>query len=289
MKKHLLIVACIIVNLACHRAGNDGSYRNFDKWQIYSAMADRPFRGHPRWVTEYSLAPVDSANPKKKHMFYFKYGFDDSGDLISRGCYMDDKLSYETDMRYDADGRQDVSWVSAGRDTTRSVSRSMGEGRFINIYRGITGKPGSTWIISFPAGVNEEMQEKYNDTTATGKPVATLHFYYDGGRIIRKTSVSKDGQVEQRFFYSKWDSPDSIQTYNDAKLVEREIFYNNAQGDPDRYYVIHGKDTVNRRSWQYIYDMHGNWTRKVETTAGADTLVSPLGPARTIDEREFVY
>lgn len=278
-----------MVTLACHRAGNDGSYRNFDKWQIYSAMADRPFRGHPRWVSEYSLAAVDSANPKKKHLLYFKYGFDDSGDRISRGCYMDDKLSYETDTRYDADGRQDLTWTSAGRDTTRSVSRSMGGGRFVSIYRGITGKPGSTWIISFPAGALEEIQEKYKDTTATGKPVATLHFYYHGDRIIRKTSVSNEGQAEQRFFYSKGDSPDSILTYNDGKLVLREVYHNNAQGDPDRCFLINGKDTLTRRSWQYVYDQHGNWTRKIETTPGADTLASPLGPARTIDEREFVY
>lgn len=273
---------------SCHRAVNNG-YHNFNKWQLLAGVGDRPFSGHPRWVTEYPLAAADSANPQKKHELYYKYGFDDDGDLIHRSLYMDDKLFGETDYRYDAGGRQDIAWASGGPDTTRTVSRSIGEGRFISIYYTIKGKPRSTYIHTFPAGGQEDVQEEYDDTTATGKPISTLHSYYDGARLIRATSVSKRGRAEQRFFYSKWDAPDSVHTYDETKLVLRQIYHNNAQGDPDRSYAIEGKDTEDRHSWRYVYDRHGNWTRKIETTPGADKIVSPLGPARTVVEREFVY
>ena len=74
-------------------------------------------------------------------------------------------------------------------------------------------------------------------------------------------------------------------------VAEREYYLINSHGDPTRYIRVAGKDTSQVYRYQYVYDQHGNWTRKV-TIVVKDKMTgkhdnAPVVP-RVVD-REFVY
>jgi hypothetical protein len=281
----LCLVTAIIMAAACRSRGEP--YHNFEKWKILPFLAERPLEGHPRQVVERSFAAADSEKPEKKRFLYYKFAFDDKGNLVRKDAYMSDQLAYFSVWQYDSDGPQEITEAPGLKDSNRSTTRSLGDGRYKTIsYRG-TGIR-EVRIIAFPSSGRERIEELYKDTAATGRSLGSLHVYYDGSRVIKKTSLSKDGNVEERFFYSKWASPDSIETFDGAKLAVRELFPNNRQGDPERHLTIAGNDTTGE-SYQYVYDRHGNWTKRVTIPLRPDTTsVISVGGA-TVDEREFVY
>jgi hypothetical protein len=278
-------VTAIIMAAACRPRVEP--YHNFEKWKILPFLAERPLEGHPRQVVERFFAAADSENPEKKRFLSYKFAFDNEGNLVRTDAYMSNQLAYFSVWKYDTDGPQEITEAPSLKDSNRNITRSLGDGRYKTIsYRRTDIR--EVRIITFPSSGSERIEELYKDTAASGQSLGSLHVYYDGSRVVKKTSLSKDGNVEQRFFYSKWVSPDSIENFDGAKLAVREIFPNNPQGDPERHLTIAGNDTTGE-SYQYVYDRHGNWTKRVTIPLRSDTTSGITAGGATVDEREFVY
>ncbi|HEV2480987.1 MAG TPA: hypothetical protein VGS79_15025 [Puia sp.] len=290
MNKTLFMAAVVSMTVACRRGG---PYHNFDKWKTLPILWDAPLKGHPREVLEREYPAADSARPDLKRFLSRKFHFDDDGNLVREDNFMDDKLVYWSIWRYDQDGPQEITTAADGKYSGRTVSKSIGEGRYKFITYRSHGPGGvqaqGVRIIIFPSSGKEQIDEIYNeDTIATGKPHGLLHVYYDGGRVMKRISTTKDGTVEEHYFYSRWDSPDSIETFAGRKLTERAIFVVNQQGDAARRMVISEGDTSGE-SYQYEYDSHGNWTKQIETPLRKDTSLGVLSGGASVRERVFVY
>jgi hypothetical protein len=100
----------------------------------------------------------------------------------------------------------------------------------------------------------------------TGTPFYEAHLYFDGDKMTKGVYHSNGGVItEWRYFHSRWVVPDSVQVWVDtgsgAKLVRREINFNNDYGDPVRHLQLQGEDTSVNTEYIYEYDRNGNWTR----------------------------
>jgi len=263
---HLLLAACAF-SCARPRQPAYGPYRNLDRGYLTEGKIRQPLHGRPKQITEYILSRPDTAGPQARHGFFVRFAYNWDGDMIYKHTYMNDTVVGSIDYRYDAGGIHDKSAV--GNQTSILTSRRLPDGRFKVIdssFKGIL----SSVIMSFSPDGSEQTEESYSDTSAQGRPVKTVHIYYDGGKMVRIESNSSDGYQEWHWIYSLWNSPDSILAYTGRphalKLASRAIFYNNDHGDPVREITIYGADTMADRLNRYVYDRHGNWTQKIETT-----------------------
>ena len=290
MNKILFMAAVVCLAVACRRGG---SYHNFDKWKTLPFVWNAPLKGHPREVFEREYQAADSARLDMIHFLSRKFHFDDDGNLVREDSYMSDKLLDWNIWVYDQDGVQETTTGADGKYSSRTVSKSIGEGRYKSIYYAPYGPGGvraqAVRVIIFPSSGTEQIDEIYNeDTIATGKPHGVLHVYYDGVRVMKRISTTKAGTLEERYFYSQWDSPDSIEIFDGKKLAERDIFVLNQQGDAVRRTVISEGDTSGE-SYHYEYDSHGNWTKQIETPLRKDTTLGFLSGGASVLERVFVY
>jgi hypothetical protein len=176
-------------------------------------------------------------------------------------------------------------------EVIHTISRRLSDGRYKTVTSHLRG--GFTaWLISFPAGGNERIQEIYGDTVAQGKPDQVIHFYYKGSRLMRLTAALAEGAEELRYYYSASDLPDSILTYRvdqaERTLVQRQLFLLNDHGDVKRDVTITGKDTTFLEENSYTYDSRGNWIRQVSARRKVSTT-NGLNSQTTVTDRKFVY
>jgi len=275
---------------ACHHT--EGTYQDRDKWMLPDdGMTRMTLRGRPRQVTEYGYRVADSARPERRRSFYSRFGFNAQGNLISLYEYMDDTLWLTFDYWVDENGLQDSTrGIKDGR-VIHMVSRRLTDGRYLTISPHVTSKPTAS-IISFPSNGDEKIQEYYADSTAKGKPEQSAHFYYAGNRLMRVEAQTKEGPEEVKYFYSRFDAPDSSWTYKNnvigRTLAERQLYLNNSHGDAVREITIRGNDTTFLEDHTYTCDAKGNWVRQISITRKQSTpTYSAGGPY--IREREFVY
>ena len=206
---------------------------------------------------------------------------------------MSDKLSMVSEMEYDSRGYQQKTWaLSPGfMDTSRSECRALGGGRYKSVSLRKSGI--STCVYTFSDHGKDCKQEKFHDSAATGQPFEIYHSFYEGQRVVKREMISSEGKVEQRFYYSTGDSPDSIESVQHFMVAERELFVNNKMGDPILYWRIQGKDTLLRIAAEYKYDREGNWIwkreRMIEKNDLPSYLTPPAGGSVSVTEREFVY
>jgi hypothetical protein len=74
-------------------------------------------------------------------------------------------------------------------------------------------------------------------------------------------------------------------------VAGREYFLINGHGDPTRHLRVEGTDTLEVQVYQYWYDSHGNWIRKISTTLKDKTGEKhdyDLSVPRVVD-RVFIY
>ncbi len=72
-------------------------------------------------------------------------------------------------------------------------------------------------------------------------------FYFDGIRLSKMEISTEKADGKKRFFYSKWDTPDSIELYAETLiplLIHREYYLINGHGDPIRHLSVAGIDTM---------------------------------------------
>jgi len=237
-----------------------------DKWLLLGGDDRRPLGGHPREITEFTVQPGDSGKAEKRGRFYVKYGFDADGNLVSRDTYINDSLAMKSKATYDSDGMQEVFTSVKTGESTRIYSRRLSDGAYKTVFIHLK-TPSTSSITSYLPDGNQVIREEYSDTTARNMPTSQAHIYYEGNRITKVTGVSGANSVEELMFYSKWDTPDSIQMFGGKgtrNLLERVYYEINDHGDPTRLVRMVGKDTSAVETYEYVYDRHGNWTR--ETT-----------------------
>lgn len=287
MRKYSLL-ALIGLLAACR---HHSTYQDRDKWMLTYKMTRMTLRNRPREVTQYVYAASDTVTPEKRRKFYDRYGFDQDGNTISRNTYMNDTLWIKFEYWVDQDGMQQrATTMSTGKVST-TVSRRLSDGRYMIINPHLTSRSNAT-ILSFLSGGDEKIREDYSDSTAHGDPFQVAHFYCKGNRLLRVTGGSASGSQEVVYFYSHSDAPDSLLIYqgsaNGGKLLQRQLFFQNAHGDVVREIVINGKDTARLEEDSYTYDAKGNWIRRVMIPRKFDPS-NFMEKEITVIDREIVY
>lgn len=291
MTKHLFFLAYIVVAAGgCHTTL--GPYRNMDKWLLVGGEDRRPLNGHPREVTEYTYNAADTIKPEVRGVLYVKYGFNADGDIVSRDTYMEDTIVMRSATTFGVNGRQETTTNVKTGQSSKVVTRPLGDGRFETINYHLKSKPTAS-VSSFPADGEEQIRDDFDDTVIDKKAPRSVHIYYSGNRITRITGQTEVGKFEERLFYSRWDTPDSVHIFDgtppDAKLLERGRYIINDHGDPVRHITIAGNVPSSVESFRYLYDQHGNWTRQTRTTlrmaaaSDADTTNQAVVTDRTIE------
>jgi hypothetical protein len=289
MKLLVFVAIILFVETGCQR---HGSYRNMDKWFVHRDREFRPINDHPKEVIEYNYRASDTDKPEKRRKQFDTYGFNSVGDLISRQIFLHDTLLFTWKGGFDSNGNHWVDTDMVAHQIETRTSRPLGDGRYKVIDK-FEDKAPYAEIVAFSQDGGEFMRSMYDDTFAQGKP-EQVDYFYDGIRLSKIEGSSKKADFEKRYYYSRWDTPDSIELYAIKLIrwvVEREYYLINSHGDPTRYIRVAGKDTSQVYRYQYVYDEHGNWTRKVtvvvkDKTTGKHDYVP--GAPKVVD-REIVY
>jgi len=290
MRERLFLLAFLPLLCACH--GRIGPYQDKFKWIIFGKIERMtPLHGRPRQVTEYIMEAKDTARPETRGLFFKRYGFNAEGTMTMNYSYMNDTPVIKIDRQPDADGMQEKMTNMYNGEITRYVSRKLRDGRYKIITPREGAKPTAT-IVSFLSGGDEILEAHYDDTAALRKPLLVIHSYFAGDRLIRIERVDSAGPRDERYYYSDFDSPDSVLYYvGDGlgrTLQRRTIIFRNGHGDAVRTVTIEGNDTVGLEYDRYRYDEKGNWIRQIaipkivrrNSYGGKDTMLT---------DREFVY
>lgn len=289
MTKPFYVLAVVLLVLAgCHR--KLGTYRNMNKWLIPQGNDRRPLNGHPKEVTEYSYMAMDTVDTAKRRKMYQKFGFNADGDLIKGSTYINDTLVMTSDNHFDSTGlQQTLTNVKTGQ-TMQTVTERMPDGRYKTTAEHAKSAP--TVVYSSFMADNKAELEQASGGRQQGMGPSGVHIFYDGYRITKVTSSAPTGDLEERFFYSRWDTPDSIDIYsgkgNSMRLMEREVYEMNDHGDPVRRLQLMGNDTSTFEVFQYTYDDKGNWTRRVSKSLKAPVMGLPPRPTGIV-ERVYEY
>ncbi|HVS96047.1 MAG TPA: hypothetical protein VHE54_06155 [Puia sp.] len=288
------LIPCLLVAVQMLPSGKSlcQGVPNMNKWSLGDRVDRQPLRGHPKEVIEYSVVESDSGRPGNWRAFYIRYRFNEDGDMIYRGSYVNDKLVTTDEFQYGIDGLQGKSTDFQGHRTAILRSRPLGNHAYKTVSTDFNGKV-TGYISTILQDGRDQTAEKYHDTTMAGKPFYIEHDYFDTGRLSRSVIRSADGrETVFRFFYSRWDQPDSIlvslDTDSSARLVRREIFFNNEHGNPGRRLTIEGEDTTGDNEYKYEYDTRGNWTRRVDINRLYKPPANFIPPLLAM-HRKFIY
>jgi hypothetical protein len=255
---------------ACGR----GRYYDKEKWQVPWRLNYYRLRDSPHVVREYLISEaaqsnnrLNDASLKQKDTTFLTYTFNRQGDMIGRRVFFRGFLTSDAEFRYDDNGTETKSWVASGSssDTVWYGNRALGRGWFKS-YSSHPAKGAITWLTRFRKEGNEETSKGYEDSNAVGRSDREIYSFYDGERLLKRIVRDADGLLEQRYFYSTSDSPDSVEWIAGRKVAQREIFRNNRWGDPVLYLKTRDRDTVDFNVFEYVYDDRGNWTRRRDSS-----------------------
>ena len=265
MKPLVFLAIMLLVETGCHRPF--GPFHNTDKWLLHRDLEFRPLNDHPKEITEYNYRASNMDKPEKRRQQYDRYRFNTDGDLISREIYFNDTLLSLWKGKFDSNGCQWTDTDLIAHQIETRTTRQLGDGHYKTIDKYENSSPHAE-IVSFSPDGREFMRSIYDDTIARGK-AQQFHYYYNGIRITKVEGSGKKADFEKRYYYSRWDTPDSIELYAVTLIpwvAEREYYLINGHGDPTRHLRVEGRDTLEVQVYQYWYDSHGNWTRKISTT-----------------------
>ena len=271
--------------------GQAHPFPNHERWILPNNADNRPLNGQPKKVTEYYLSIGDTSNNDQWRWLYFGYRFNADGDLIYLGDFTRDTATKTSEFTHDDNGVQTVFTDRRG-SPSRIVSKRRDDFSYTSVWRLSDGK-GMAWIDSFPPGGAEQIVTRYEDTVTTGIPVLQRTIFYDGDKVNKAIDISRGGgSAEWRYFRSRYFIPDSIQLWRDTGTgpvhFRTEIYVNNDHGDPVRYIVLQGQDTVSESLYAYSYDKNGNWVKQIETVVKAPPYASGR-PRQFVIFRKYRY
>jgi hypothetical protein len=277
MNRMYIFFLMVVGLCACGR----GRYYNKEKWQVPWWLSYYRLKDSPRMVREYLFeATSDTGQRMKDTTSLTFYTFNRQGDVVSRRMVFGDFMTTVAVLRYDDNGTEMKNWLyrRGGSDTFWNGNRALGGGWFKS-YSSHPEKGAMTWLTRFQKEGNEQTSKGYADSNAVGKPEREIYSFYQGQRLLKRIVWDADGLLEQRYFYSASDSPDSVEWIAGRQVAQREIFRNNSWGDPELYLKIRDRDTVEFRAFRYAYDGRGNWTSRRDSSR----------KEVVIWEREIVY
>jgi hypothetical protein len=261
---------------ACGR----GKYYDKNAWQIPAEFNYYRLKDSPRRVTEYSCDAKTDTSARQNGQYYQVYDFNREGNITNRQLFVHKKLVVAMQTSIGADGylikMEDDR--TGFKDTLFTGSRSVGSGWFKSFSYGGTGNT-KTFVTRFWKDGDEGLNKVYNDSAATGNPVQRVYVYYQGQRLLKQIVSGENALLEQRYFYSRGDSPDSVEWITGGKVAQRELFVNDPQGDPVSYLKLKDRDTLTYQRFNYRYDDRGNWVWRLDSAR----------EKVTVTEREIVY
>ena len=264
MRKYSLLFALMTLLSACRHYS---TYEDRDKWMLTYRLTRMTLRNRPKEVTQYIYPAADTARPEVRRKYYTRYSWDSGGNITSRNDYLNDTLFMRFEYWIDQDGMQQKATSMNSGKVTYTVSRRLGDGRYMTTNPHSTSTSNAT-IVGFLSGGDEKIREDYRDSTAHGDPYLVAHSYYQGNRLMKVAGRPAAGPQEALYFYSKSDAPDSLHIYQGSsasgKLLQRQLFFQNDHGDVVREIVIAGKDTTRLEESSYSYDAKGNWVRRIQ-------------------------
>ena len=292
MAKVVLYLALFFAAVSC-RQNHYAPWQHKAKWELPAHFHTMVVRGRPRQVTEWKYPASDSVKPAAQRRKNFtRYSFDRSGMFIQMESYLGEVPAVEYRQWQDKDGMQEK--IESAGHVSLFVSRRLADGRYIITGTGLFGAEKVKEIIGFISDSDEVTHEYYMDTATGARPLQVERAYYQGARLMSVMRKSADSAfwVELRYFYSSWDVPDSLLTFQVRKgekiLDNRQLFFRNSHGDIVREVTIKGSDSSDRVEYSYLYDSKGNWIRQVSNPVHYSRR-DRSSPEPSIVEREFVY
>jgi hypothetical protein len=294
MTKAILYLALFFAAVSC-RQNSYGPWQNNTKWELPFHIHKTVVRGRPRQVSEWTYPAGDSVKPAAQRRKHFtRYSFDTSGMATLSESYFGDSLQVEYRQWQDKDGMQEKMTDGIPGHVSLIVSRRLADGRYKITGTGAFLVGAVKVITGFISDSDEVTQEYYTDTATGARPIQMERAYYQGPRLmsIMRKSADTGAWVEIRYFYSSWDVPDSVLTFQirkeENRLDKREIFFRNSHGDIVRQVTTKGRDSSDRADYSYLYDSKGNWIRQVSNPVH-DSRRDRYSREPSIVEREFVY
>jgi hypothetical protein len=306
MKKIVLIAIAFPLFYSCkqkHAGGiAESGYVNHDKWMDRGYIQRRPFRGKPKEVKEtlYRKLSDTMLTATGEFMRYSLWQFDTAGNqVLSKHHSVSRPASAPSvdSFTYDENGRHEHQYINADTNDKNAevfsslLSTRTGYGKF-KLVSAIEGKPvGTTCTITFEGDsvVREEWSDKKEIISAD------IERYDKENKLLSRQFFSGDKPDKtDHLYYSAKGYLDSVITIRDNKVISKEVYINNEQGDPVFYQQLFDSVVYQREHYSYIYDDKGNWTRKLTRLEidGAKKDETPAGdvyPMYTLRVREIKY
>lgn len=236
------------------------------------------FHDYERWkISGWKKVSYMRSTPKEVSSTYLILLSDTS--INATGVAVDTQLT-----RFDREGRMDYFRKSDGTDTEEDHYFFDDEGLIQQSL--LTHKEGAHISIDTMKTVRKRLDERsfvidyyqhdqdYQSDTVTfgvdddvrlkrvraGVPMYTLITWYKHDRPAKDEGSDGYGRTGHIYHYDKNDNLEGISFSNPD---QKEVFINNEHGDPLLHYTTLGRDTTQLERHQYLYDSHGNWTRRL--------------------------
>jgi hypothetical protein len=148
-------------------------------------------------------------------------------------------------------------------------------------------------LISFAESGQVEKIEHIEDTLHLEKILITEVWKYNNGLPLSADKIENNKiTAQKKYYYNSTGALDSIHKIENGLVFLKEIFINDRFGNDIQYYAISNKgDTTEQLRTKYIYDKHGNWTRRLQQKSNNQWPINlkPKFPDWDLTIREIKY
>ena len=258
MRNPVYVLLALVLLASC---SNGGGYINYDRWKVSDRNGISYLRAKPAEVAtvQYILLEDTSLASAGQLLDSILLRFDTLGNLVyqrtvqgagfqeDRYFYGDEGPAFRSVMHYNA-GRQSVA------DSTHGIRKRLdGQSFAITYYHGSSRYQEDT--MSF--GVDSDVRVISRPADHPGYTLTTWYRNYRPAKDEGMDSYGRTGHLYHR------DARGNLDSVTFSNPMEKEVFFNNAQGDPVLHYHTLGSDTMQLERISYTYDARGNWTRRL--------------------------
>ena len=281
----------LLLLLGLFSCSDKSAYLNYDRWKVNDWKGFAYVKGQPKEVTTtyFISLPDTELNATGRPLDTELSRFDEQGQLTYLQISNTDSRQ-ENQYNYVDEGivTQSTSRSAANENielgNTREVRKRTGDHSFVTTtYNGNNIQQ----VDSVTFGPDGDL--RLTRINGQHQPYSIITWYRNN-RVVKEEfsdSYGRSGRLYHR------DAKDNLDSISFSNPIEKEIFVNNAQGDPVLHYHTIGTDTVQSERMRYLYDARGNWTRRIIWKKNLEPpialLTNPSFPHYILTVRSFRY
>ncbi len=293
-----ILLLLLISFISCDHTSSEGKYYSHLNWKKYRKDYDFGLlRDKPKEVKENLYINLDDTtlNAGGEQNGFEKYKFNSDGEITFWEQYKSDSSWFIGEMNYDKNGLQaryysNKDSLKTFENVSKVISTKLAKDRYL-MHSFFNVGPAFMLVSSMNEG-NIIKKEFIIDSLKQNEVLKTVNFYYQN-ELVQRVETNSDKGFKQldKYYYSSVGHLDSIHKIIMDNLMEREIFVNNANGDPVNYSLLRGSngDTLKHIVMQYAYDNHKNWVKRLENKIKGDYALSGKNVHYSLVKREIIY